>query len=145
MLRTPDAERRAQRLKVVTLRWWERLMPEVFDECQDVLAVIRQRRPDWLLAQPDLASFLRLRSNWQGGHGFWRRARTDPSGEAARLASLEGDELALAREEAHGLRDDMKDLHFDSLELVGWTAHLRDGTEVDLWRFETTQYWWSVL
>jgi hypothetical protein len=147
MLRTPGPELRARQVKAVTLRSWKRLMTESFEECRDVREAIRRHRPEWLRSRPDLASFYRSRANWAGARGFWHRARHDTAGEAARLASLEGDEIRLARAQAQARRADLKSLHFDSMVLTGWTGRpIRpvpgwDGTDVDAWRLDSVQSW----
>ncbi len=151
VLRTPDPMLRARLVKAVTRASWTRLMTEVYMECQDVLAVIRRRRPSWLVADPDLRAFYRLRADWSGGRGFWKRARDDPAAEAARVSLVEGDLMSRARSQAHRTRKEMARLQFDSIRLTGWTGRPPDiapgwdRTPVDAWRLESVYVWWGDL
>ncbi len=123
-------------------------MTEVFRECEDVVRLIRSRRPEWLRVPPDSASFHRLRADWAGGRGFWYRARHDTASEARRIAFLEGDRMDRARDEARQRRADMARLRFENMPLTGWRGrpigHLLgwDGDEVDAWRLESVERWW---
>jgi hypothetical protein len=151
ILRTPDPELRRRQIHAVTLQSWTRLMTEVFSECEDVRAVISARRPEWLLAKPDLAAFHRLRADWAGGRGFWQRARRDPQREAGYVAALEGDVFSIARQEARDRRARMSHLQYDSVTLKGWTSRPPrhepgwDGTEVDVWRVMSSATRWKEL
>jgi len=153
LLRTPGHGLRKRLLKAVTLGAWERLMTEVFEECQDVFNLCARRRPDWLLAEPDLAAYHEQRADWIGGRGrgFWHRARLEPAAEAETLASLEGDLLSNARQEARDRRKSMRNFHFDSMPVEGWMGEPTSkmpgwrGDPVDMWRLMTADYWWSAL
>jgi hypothetical protein len=150
MLRTPDRDVRRRQVRAVTLQAWTRLMTEVFMECQDLRDLLATRRPQWLVARPDLAAFHRLRADWAAG-GFWRRARRYPDREAGIIAMLEGDRFDRARREAHETRALMGHLQFDSIQLDGWTSRLPfgepgwDGTDVDAWRVRGAAQWWDQL
>jgi hypothetical protein len=97
LLRTRDPVRRDAQLKAATLGVWTRMRTEGYFECEHFRRVVSARRPSWLLAQPDLRAYHRLRADWSPGGWFWRRARHDTAGEARRLLTLEGDVLARAR------------------------------------------------
>lgn len=127
-------------------------MTEVYMECDDVLAMLRRHRHDWLLSDPDLRTFHRLRADWAGGKGFWSRARSHPADEAVRVLALEGNRMERARQEARQRREDMAELQFDSIQLTGWTGRPIGqippgwtGTPVDAWRLESVDLWWRGL
>jgi hypothetical protein len=151
MLRTSDRDLRRRQIRVVTRQSWTRLMPEVFNECKDVRSVVSARRPEWLLAEPDLTAFYRLRADWAGGRGFWHRARRDPDREAGFVMALGGDRLERARQEAEQRRELMSHLNYDSVSLKDWRSRPPswepgwEGTEVDVWRVITATTWWALL
>lgn len=120
MLRTGDRALRRRQIRAVTLQSWTRLMTEVFTECEDVRAVVSTRRPEWMLAEPNLAVFHRLRADWAGGRGFWQRARRDPDREAKFVRALSDDRLEMGRREAREQREQMSHLHYDTFPLTGW-------------------------
>jgi hypothetical protein len=151
LLRTRDAPLRRELARAVTLGWWTRLMPEAFEQSQAIVRVIRRRRPEWLRENPDLANFYRLRSDWQGNLGFWKRARRTPQLEAKVISTLERDVLERADAEARQRRADLKALPFDRMKLTGWSSRPAraipgwEGTDVAPWRFETLDVWWAGL
>lgn len=151
MLRTRDRAVRRRQIRAVTLQSWTRLMPEVFTECEDVRAVFSTRRPEWMLAEPNLAAFHRLRADWAGGRGFWQRARHDPDREAGSVWALRDDRLELGLREAHEQREQMSHLHYDSFAVTNWKSRPPkwepgwEGTEVDSWRVTTAATWWAQL
>lgn len=151
LLRTNDPNRQRALAKAATLGTWQRVMTEVYEECNDLVQVLRRRRPHWLRPDPDLARFFELKADWTGGRGFWHRARTKPAQEAGYLKSLEGDNIDHARSEAKTHRQNLSELHFDSVDLSdikaapqshwpGW-----DGTPVEAWRLESAALWWDAL
>jgi hypothetical protein len=151
MLRTRDPALRRKLVRAATLGTWDRLMTEAFEESQAILAVVRRHRPEWLNSDPDLASFFRLRADWTGNFGFWRRARKDPASEARMIAMLEGDVFDRASVEARQNRSDFKALQFHDMKLTGWTARLPhpvpgwDGSDIDSWRIQARDVWWHGL
>jgi len=151
LLRTRDAVLRRRLIRAVTLGTWDRLMTEAFEESQAIVAVIRRRRPGWLKPEPDLAAFYRLRADWKGNFGFWRRARRSPSLEGRFIRELEGDVFSRASAEARQSRADFEAFQFHAMKLTGWSARPRypmpgwNGTDVEPWRFQTCDVWWAGL
>jgi hypothetical protein len=151
LLRTRDSARRNAQVKAATLGAWTRMRTEVYIECNDFRSVAAARRPSWFHAEPDLRAYHALRADWSAGGWFWRRARHDTAAEVRRLAGLEGDLLARAREEAQKRREGMGAVHFDSVPLDGWHAEPKGsmpgwaGGTVDMWRLMSAGLWWSAL
>lgn len=73
-----DAKVRGQLLSAMTQRCWKRLMPEAFDEAEELKREIRHLKPLWLRAKPDLNRFRRIRQDWcRAQGGLWDRIQTD--------------------------------------------------------------------
>lgn len=126
-------------------------MTEVFSECEDLVNLIRERRPEWLREEPDLAAFHRLRADWAGGRGFWSRARQNPDQEAGFVMTLGDERLERARREAHDRRERMSHLAYDSVSLKGWSTAIPrpepgwGAREVEAWRVFGATSWWTYL
>lgn len=123
MLRVQNSELRRKLVRAISRDRWLRMMPEVFEESMELVAVLAQFRPEWLLAEPDRRSFARLRADWAGRRGVWWRARTDPDEAATTLRAVEGDHLDRARTEAYEMRTAVSELtNFDHVTLDRWTT-----------------------
>jgi hypothetical protein len=124
---------------------FKRLMPEAYSETAEILAAIRNHRPDWLRPDPDLTFYDRLRKDWSRKMGgFWVRCETSPDQEASFIRRSEGDTIQNSREETKARREEMRasdwksnppmDKTLGSLPspAPGW-----DGNPVPAWRLET--------
>jgi hypothetical protein len=151
MLRTRDPDLRRRLVRAATLGAWERLMSEAFDESAAIVDVMREHRPEWVRAEPDMASYLKLRADWRGNFGFWRRARRDPASEARFIGVLDNGDQAGAAAEARQSRSDFKSYQFHSVNLTGWTARPPgplpgwEGTDLAPWRIQSRDVWWHAL
>jgi hypothetical protein len=139
----PEPVRRGNSLRLVTQSGLVRLMPEAFQEMAEIKSEIRRLRPEWLIPNPSLKEFNRLRYDWvRAAGGFWGRARVDAS---VRITdeSVRGDrELHLAREESKAIRKRVFDsgengasmpieqvAYMPEIGTVGWS-----GKPVHYWR-----------
>ncbi|MFO0574305.1 MAG: hypothetical protein U1A78_09915 [Polyangia bacterium] len=84
---------------------WKRLMPETYLEAEEIKAIVRRLRPEWVVKNPDLTEVNNLRLDWERKEGgFWSRARDDAS-ERETDVSLRIDlEHTLARQESQAIR-----------------------------------------
>jgi hypothetical protein len=151
-LRTPNREIRRKLAKALTLGAWQRLPTEAFGECAELLEEIRQLRPGWCLAEPDLGAYWRQRADRDGSHGFWWRARTDPDAVAGHISSVEQDQMDRAREEAQELRATFgRSERFETIDLgrirvfpehavSGWRGDL-----IEAWRVDSLGYYSATL
>jgi hypothetical protein len=116
-------------------------LPETYLESQELIAEIRNLRPQWLLPKPNLREIRRLRYDWlrQKG-GFWSRAQTDQ--EIAHIKELEDAELEEARRESREIRRRIA----DSAPRAGEHTRLADVFTLPLdgtpgWKGEPVEYW----
>ncbi|HEX5054195.1 MAG TPA: hypothetical protein VFZ65_20620 [Planctomycetota bacterium] len=153
-LRSRDHGLRRQLLAFMTDSAWERVMPEAFEECQEILGEVRRLRPEWLRAQPDMKSLHRSRYDWsRPSGGFWDRLRHSGNHEAAILAALERDSLDVARREADARRAQVHALSLEKgvLNLSAMTATLTspvtgwNGTPLQPWRVDALRIVTRVL
>ena len=106
-LPVPEARRKV--LQLLTKKDWKRLMPEVFSECAELKSEIIKLRPEWVIAEPNLREFNRVRYDWvRRTGGYWDRARreieTPPTNESVRR----DEEERLAVEQSFAIRERMK-------------------------------------
>lgn len=101
----PLPEARKASLQVATRCEWKRLMPDAYNESQELKAEILRLRPQWVRQSPSLKEVHRLRYDWvKRKGGYWDRARQDIS-EPDTNESLRGEsELRLAREQSRSIR-----------------------------------------
>lgn len=143
-LRMRDEERRKQHLDITTRRWWTRLMPEAFVECEELVAALGKHRPGWILNPPPPAAtkwFHQNRADWL--HGFWTRARRFPTRQAGHNDTLGGETIVTARTEVAAKKAFSRTSNV-TLDTVSLTDP--DVTNVELFdpangRRFTTQYW----
>lgn len=149
-MRTGDPAVRRLLLKAICRGAWTRLMPTVFEESVELLAAIRNHRPQWLLASPDLRSLRAAQLDWQSDRGAWFRARAEPKAASILLMEVGDDLLQQARSESLAMRQEMlgaKDPKIDvhrlrcrSEEIEGW------GSQVfECWRLSGADSWWFGL
>ena len=149
MLRTRDPGLRKRLIEAVTLGAWKKLRTEIYHECRDVRKMLETRRPEWMVAEPDLALYYKLKADWSPSGGFCRRVRREPGAEARRVADEAG--LERARKDAKYRRGVMGEIHFDQMRLSGWAGRPNerlpgwDGTDVDWWRLDSQARWWEHL
>jgi hypothetical protein len=156
-LRMRDPHLRRQLAKALTRADWHRPMPEAFVECEDLRSQIARHRPEWLVSTPDLRSWNRNLTDWQGG--FWRRVRDHPGqmsriiGHLGHLGHLGNGALEQARDEsltrrsqAHALGRTTSTLRLDTAtaryleDVPGW-----GGEEFAAWRAFGEGTWWRTL
>lgn len=139
-LPVPEARRKV--LQLLTRKDWKRLMPEVFSECAEIKSQIIKLRPEWVIAEPNMKEFNRLRYDWvRRAGGYWDRARreveTPPTNESVRR----DEEARLAVEESFAIRQRLVKAkpgghthleyvgHIPEAGTPGWT-----GNPVHYWR-----------
>ncbi len=67
---------------------WQRLMPEAYNECEEIRAEINRLHPEWLLVNPDLWWWNKNRRDWKRKkRGFWERIDGSP-GNMAKLTKF---------------------------------------------------------
>lgn len=104
-LRVANVERRKALIDAMSLSCWKRLMPEAFEEAEEVRQVIKARRPQWLIGNPDVRDWYALKRDWRSG--LWRRARTKTSRVASDIDRLGGRTLERARAETADIRQEL--------------------------------------
>ncbi|CDY78429.1 hypothetical protein BGLT_01302 [Caballeronia glathei] len=151
-LRTGDRELRKSLISAMTLPYWKRLMPEAYQESQEIKSEIERLHPEWLHWDKDLTYHERLRHDWTRFRGgFWDRARHDTHRESERIdtqglveksrASTRG-----ARERALTMLPRWKGAPFNSLQASlcqptpGW-----NGEPVEWWRVEARETFGRAL
>jgi len=143
-LRTEDSLLRKRLVALMTRSSWMRLMPEAYEESQEILREVQRLRPDWLRSKPDRERLKRLRYDWvRPKGGFWDRARFTPDAEAARLRGVERDMVDRARLECQEARESalLAPWTFDTVRLDQITSRRSqplpgwDGDDVEPWRF----------
>jgi len=156
-LRDPNAQRRSKRIKLLTDRHVQRLMPEAFSLAEDIKSSIQLHHPEWLKNDPDLTNYNRLRQFWgrkTGKNSKWEKIRRDPNYEAEFLRSIEGNRSERARTMTLAHRKDFQEqglnhnnLPLDKLFLEGDAGLKSLGIDhpVDLWRIETHLIYTSSL
>lgn len=127
----PDAAARARVVRLQSSRKWQRLMPDAFSECAEILAEVRRVRPEWLRDEPDVRAFERQRRDWTrrlAGGGFWNRLRDDP---AAMAAAIDDPYLRIAQAETRATR---KQIELQGNSNPGRLAEVRARWGHDVWR-----------
>src|SRR5688500_9649674 len=76
--RLRDDATRKKILALLAHENWTRLLPEAYLEVEEIKAIVRRSRPEWIVAKPDLTEVGRLRDDWERREGgFWSRAQND--------------------------------------------------------------------
>lgn len=136
-----DARRAS--LQVATRSDWIRLMPDAYNECQELKSEIRRLRPQWMLPNPSLKEVHRLRDDWIKREGsYWDRAREDSIEPVTDESQRRDSELQLARAQSREIRQRIHQSgvqggsthlqhvgHMPSPGTRGWT-----GKPVEYWR-----------
>jgi hypothetical protein len=99
-----DDVTRKKILALLSLPAWARLMPEAYLEAEEVKAIVRRHRPEWVIANPDLTEVNRLRHDWQSPDGFWARAANDTALRVTDESVRNDREHELARQESKDIR-----------------------------------------
>ncbi|MGR6616711.1 hypothetical protein ACU6QK_10765 [Pseudomonas rhodesiae] len=150
-LPVPEARRKV--IQLLTKKDWKRLMPEVFSECAELKAEIIKLRPEWVIAEPNMREFNRVRYDWiRRTGGYWDRARrgveTPPTNESVRREQEE----RLAVEQSFAIRERMQKIkpggethlqyvgHIPEAGTLGWT-----GKPVHYWRVPSLHMFKSEL
>ena len=152
LLRLENAPLRHRLVKAICRSRWVRMMPEAFEESEQLRAELARLRPEWLLQEPDISSYRRLYNDWNERTGVWRRARVDPMRAAQILRLVEGDHLSRGRSDTLDLRAQLSKITtFDTVTLDRWTTTFPlnpdgwDGRPVETWRAETMIYYIEAL
>lgn len=139
-----DVPLRNRILHLQASRGWQRLMPEAFSECEEILAELRRQHPDWLSRDPDLSLYRQHLRDWTrsmpGGSrwavlGFWNRVRLCPDDMAR---AISGGNMNLAREGSRAIQVQGRERVVGASPLDGLKARLptqSPGSEVDAWRW----------
>ncbi len=100
---TRDKTLRNALLSAMALPVWKRLMPEAYQEAEEIKAEVRRLRAEWLQPEPDVAWFNRVRHDWgRSRGGVWDRIRD----EAELLQQHDAEMKQRARDQAYALRED---------------------------------------
>lgn len=133
---------------------WTRLMPEAFLEAEEFKAIVRRRRPNWLIAKPELAEVTQLRRDWEGADaGFWLRAQSDTEPPATDEILRGETEHELAVQESAEIRRrvhaSQKKIPAASIRQIGGVPPKDtpgwDGTPVEYWRVPSLYHLRSEL
>ncbi|HWV32428.1 MAG TPA: hypothetical protein VN038_22355 [Dyadobacter sp.] len=145
-----DDSARKRILKLMGRPEWQRLMPEAFLECEELFEVVRQLRPHWIIDNPNLIEFNRLRYDWvRRKGGFWDRLGKDISPTETTETLRSDRELELAREESRQIRlrtharkiqkfehTPLQAVYFEpDSSTAGW-----DGDPIEYWRYPSLQF-----
>lgn len=129
-------------LQVATRSEWKRLMPDAYNECQELKSEIRRLRPQWMFPTPSFKEVHRLRHDWIKRKGsYWDRAREDSIEPVTDESQRRDSELQLARAQSYEIR---QRIHQSGLQ--GGNTHLQyvghmppQGTRG--WSGEPVEYW----
>jgi len=139
-------------IELQTLPCWDRLMPEAYQECEELKGEIARCRPHWTLPKKDTARFRRLRYDWvRKNGGFWSRARTETDRTAIQCASRDFEVLATAIEQSREVRASVirgqTILGKSSLSDIpgSWTTSDGRKVETESWRVYAATVWENVL
>lgn len=141
-LRTGDPELRRRLIAFMVHGAWERLMPEAYEECEEIVGEVRRLRPEWLWSQPDNKTLQGFRLDWAGSSGgFWDRLRYSLDREASIVTALGNDRLDVSRRYAESLRADVRDARWESrlLNLGALTA--KPGAPLLGWKGDPVAPW----
>jgi hypothetical protein len=104
-LRTKNPEVRAGLVSLMTLRNWTRVMPEAFEEAEELLGEIHRLAPQWLRRYPNTRHYRKLVNDWQRtSGGFWSRAKEQTDQLVQNLGRIEEPMLTAARLESKLIR-----------------------------------------
>lgn len=126
-LRITNPEVRKRHLDVTTRDWWQRMMPEAYTECTEIVEAARRNRPSWVSPRAERAmkSFIAHERYWK--RGFWQRSRSDPTKQAADHEWLDDGSIEAAQADgvaAHGQALETG-LKLAAEALQGWSTHVR--------------------
>lgn len=147
-LAIPDPALRKRVMTLMARSRWKRLMPEAFSECEELRSELMRLRPQWIVSEPDLRHWDRLRRDWtRPKHGFWSRLteQTDEMANWTRFPYLEQ-----AREQSRGRRQDLIKLKTTKWKVepfadVSGLPGGRTGERVPLWKVEAANASWFHL
>jgi len=138
-LNTDSPDLRKSLVRIITNSRWHRLLPEAFQECEEILYEIKRIRPEWLLPNPDLIWRERNLYDWKRlRKGLWERARKETA-EIAKVARFPY--LDEAREQARLRRNSIATVNPKEWKNSPW-VQIPEGTSnsgserIKLWRFE---------
>jgi hypothetical protein len=149
-LRTKNPLLRDALIKEMTRPGWKRLMPEAFEESNEIYFEIKRLFPMWQNFSPNLRYFKQLRYDWERPKGgFWDRTRFRTEEMASFIKKLEGDTLINARDQSLILRKhySQSSLSFESINLGNIKVipyinkKLEKIQEIDAWRVESYLYY----
>ncbi|WP_058974545.1 PIN domain-containing protein [Pseudomonas syringae] len=139
--RLPVPEARRKVIQLVTRKDWKRLMPEIFSECAEVKSEIIRLRPEWVIAEPKMAEFRRLRYDWaRASGGFWDRARRETETPATNESIRRDEEERLAVEQSYAIRERMKKIKPGSEEHLQKVGHIPEAATPG-WSGDPIPYW----
>lgn len=139
--RLPVPEARRKVIQLVTRKDWKRLMPEIFSECAEVKSEIIRLRPEWVIAEPKMAEFRRLRYDWaRASGGFWDRARRETETPATNESIRRDEEERLAVEQSYAIRERMKKIKPGSEEHLQKVGHIPEAGRPG-WSGDPVPYW----
>ncbi|MEH6387090.1 MAG: PIN domain-containing protein [Pseudomonas profundi] len=149
----PVLEARRKVIRLLTEKDWKRLMPEVFNECAELKSEIRRLRPEWIIAEPNMREFNRVRYDWvRQSRGFWDRARREIDSPPMNEGVRREQEERLAVQQSFAIRERLKktksgsETHLQHIGFIpeadtpGWT-----GKPVDYWRVPSLHLFKSEL
>lgn len=150
-----DDKARKRVLKLIGRPEWQRLMPEAYLECLELVDVIHQLRPHWIINEPNLKEYNHLRYGWiRKKGGFWDNVSKDLSPQETSETLRSDREHELAREESRQVRQrtfarkspqvehtPLQAVHFlPESPIRGW-----DGDSIEYWRYPSLQFFTKEL
>lgn len=151
-LRMRDLVLRKGIIELQTRACWERLMPDAYQECEELKGEIFRCRPHWALQTKEIARLRRLRYDWvRANGGFWSKVRTETDGVASQYASRDFDDLTTAQEQSREVRESVRQ---GQTIVVGktlsdipgsWTTSDGRKVEMEFWRVYASAVWGTVL
>jgi len=151
-LRTKDREVRAGLVSLMTLRNWTRVMPEAFEEAEELLGEIHRLAPQWLRRDPNTRHYRKLINDWQRtSGGFWSRSKEQTDQLVQKLGRVEEPMLAAARSGSKLMR---KVVNSSSGQFAGLSLEqlvqkdsgvIDDLNTAEAWRFSSLYYFTHAL
>jgi hypothetical protein len=121
---------------------WERMMPEAYEESQEILLEVARVRPEWLYTQPDLRAHTRQRLDWsRPSGGFWDRLRHSLDREASLIIGFGQENLDRARQEAVARRAHVKAARQETAMLDLGNLRATLSKPLDGWKGDPVEPW----